>query len=131
MREALTEVVAETSDDLIEKYLDEGEISAAEIEAGFATAVGAGNHLPGDRRLGDAISASTCCSTCSSWLLLPARRGADARGRRRQVELVCDAGKPAAAFVFKTVADPFSGHINVFRVFQGTVTGDSQVDGRP
>ena len=40
---------------------------------------------------------------------------------------MCDAGKPAAAFVFKTVADPFSGHINVLRVFQGTVGSDSNL----
>ncbi len=44
-----------------------------------------------------------------------------------EVELECDAAAPAAAFVFKTLADPFSGRINVFRVFRGTVSGDSTV----
>ncbi|MGD0997649.1 MAG: elongation factor G, partial [Thermoleophilia bacterium] len=44
-----------------------------------------------------------------------------------EVEVACDPGKPAAAFVFKTVADPFSGRINIFRVFQGVVAGDSNV----
>jgi len=42
-----------------------------------------------------------------------------------EVEFACDPDKPAAAFVFKTVADPFSGRINIFRVFQGAVTSDS------
>src|SRR5437867_228382 len=34
-------------------------------------------------------------------------------------------GAGTAAFVFKTVADPFAGHINVFRVLKGTVTADT------
>ena len=51
-----------------------------------------------------------------------------------EVELACDPSQPAVAFVFKMLADPFSGHVNVFRVFQGTMSSDSQVviarDGR-
>jgi len=44
-----------------------------------------------------------------------------------EVTLACDPARPVAAFVFKTLADPFSGHVNVFRVFQGTVASDSQL----
>jgi elongation factor G len=38
-----------------------------------------------------------------------------------------DPAKPTVAFVFKTLADPFAGRINLFRVYQGTVTGDSHI----
>src|SRR5438067_13571637 len=38
-----------------------------------------------------------------------------------------DPGKPTVAFVFKTLADPFAGRINLFRVYQGTLKADSQV----
>ena len=34
---------------------------------------------------------------------------------------------PLAAFVFKTLSDPFVGHITMFRVFSGTVRPDSSV----
>src|SRR5437763_5258375 len=37
-----------------------------------------------------------------------------------------DPEKPAVAFVFKTLADPFAGRINLFRVYQGTIKHDSQ-----
>jgi len=35
--------------------------------------------------------------------------------------------KPMVAFVFKTMADQFSGRINVFRVFQGTMKSDANI----
>ena len=36
-------------------------------------------------------------------------------------------GAETAAFVFKTIADPFAGRINVFRVLNGTLKGDSTI----
>ncbi len=60
-------------------------------------------------------SARTRCSTCSSRACR--RRRASRRRSRRAAA--------TAAFVFKTVADPFAGRINVFRVFGGTVAADS------
>jgi elongation factor G len=128
LRDALTEVVAETSDELLEKYLDEGELSAAEIESGFAkavseasifpVAVGSATGLVGIDLLLGLIKLAPSPTVAA----LPSLDGAGGA-----IELSCDAGKPAAAFVFKTVADPFSGHINVFRVFQGTVNSDSSL----
>ena len=128
-REALLEVVAESSDELTEKFLMEEEISDDEFQQGFTqavreakifpVAVGAATRLLGVEQLlsllalapaPDAVPAPT----------LTAEDGAE-------VALSCDPSKPVAAFVFKTVADPFSGHINVFRVFQGTVTGTSEL----
>ena len=44
-----------------------------------------------------------------------------------EVEYLCDPAKPPAAFVFKTVADPFAGRINIFRVFQGTIASDTNL----
>jgi elongation factor G len=43
------------------------------------------------------------------------------------IELTSDPVRPAAALVFKTLADQFSGRINLFRVFQGTVKSDSNL----
>ena len=71
-----------------------------------------GQDLPGRRRLGDAPRRRRP---------LPRRAGPRAGARRRspvpwslaadgsETQLVCDPAKPAAAFVFKTMADPFSG----------------------
>ena len=39
------------------------------------------------------------------------------------VELHCDETEPTAAYVFKTVADPFVGKLSYLRVISGKVTG--------
>jgi elongation factor G len=39
----------------------------------------------------------------------------------------CDPNGPLAAYVFKTLSDPYVGHITMFRVFSGSVKPDSSV----
>src|SRR5207342_3068293 len=39
----------------------------------------------------------------------------------------CDANQPLTAFVFKTVSDPYVGHITMFRVFSGKIRPDAPV----
>jgi elongation factor G len=45
----------------------------------------------------------------------------------REVERACDPAAPLAAFVFKTVTDPYVGRITMFRVFSGKLRPDSAV----
>jgi elongation factor G len=127
-REALVEVIAESSDELTEKFLLEEALSEDEIRDGFAAAVRDAKLFP--------VAAGSATRLIGVDLLLELLAKAPAPDVEAapalidgevEVELVCDAGKPAAAFVFKTVADPFAGHINVFRVFQGTVSSDSNL----
>src|SRR5262249_5610671 len=58
----------------------------------------------------------------------PAMRGAmralDGEGERLEIEP--EDGEPLVAYVFKTLADPYAGRINLFRVCRGTVRSDSQ-----
>ncbi len=54
----------------------------------------------------------------------PAKRGTiDLDG----VELEPDESKDMVAFVFKTLADPYAGRVNLFRVYQGVLAHDSHV----
>jgi elongation factor G len=129
LHDVLTEAVAETDDTLIEKYLEGEEISAAELREAFAAAVkqaklfpvaaASATHLVGIDPLLELLAAAPSPAD------LPAPQAAAADGSA--VELVADAAKPAAALVFKSLADPFSGRINLFRVFQGTLKSDSNV----
>ena len=88
----------------------------ARRRGGRARAQGRGHArraLPGRlRRRRRRTSARPRCSTCSS--------RASPRRRRRRPTIDVD-GAGTAAFVFKTVADPFAGRINVFRVLAGTL----------
>jgi elongation factor G len=128
-RDALTEAVVETDDVLMEKYLEGDEIGADQLAAAFAAAfrsgrifpvaAGSATHLAGVDALLDLLDGAPSPKDSAP----PAALAAD----ESAVELECDADKPAVALVFKTFADPFSGHVNVFRVFQGTIKSDSNV----
>jgi len=128
-RDRLIDAIASTNDDLAEKYLMEEEITAAELNAAFAAAVASAQVFPvacgsatgaiGVDRLFEVLALTPSPGDA------PPRTLTDAEGN--ESVLACDPSRPAVAFVFKTLADPFSGHVNVFRVFQGTVASDSQL----
>ena len=129
-REKLMDEVAENSDDLMERYLEGVEISHDEIVSALKEGVTAGTIFPvtcgvatknlGTDRLLDALVQD---------LPSPAKKGAvKARdGEGNEVEIEPDDAAEPIAYVFKTLADPFAGRINLFRVFSGVVKHDSQL----
>ena len=124
-REKLMDEVAEVSEALMERYLEGEEISHEETVAALKQGVTEGHLFPvtcgaatrnlGINRLLDAFVED---------LPSPAKRGPiDLDG----VELEPDESKDMVAFVFKTLADPYAGRVNLFRVYQGVLKHDSQV----
>jgi elongation factor G len=126
-REKLIEAVAESDDALIEEYLEEGTLPEEHIVSGakdgFTRArlapvfVGSAAGAIGIDRLLDFIVEE---------FPSPVDRGpVEAASKDGSVkELDCDPNAPTAAFVFKTLSDPFVGHITMFRVFSGRVRPD-------
>src|SRR5438874_2077581 len=124
-REKLMDEVAENSDELMERYLEGEEISHDELVTTVKKGVTEGHLFPvtcgvatknlATNRLLDALVED---------LPSPVMRGAVTAGDQ---VLEPDPDKPTVAFVFKTLADPFAGRINLFRVYQGTLKADSQV----
>ena len=129
-REKLIEAVAESDDALIEQYLEEGTLPEAIItrgaKDGFANArlapvfVGSASKAIGIDRLLDFIVEEFPSPPERKPLKVIAKAGEDR-------ERTCDPSGPLTAFVFKTVSDPFVGHITMFRVFSGKVRPDSSV----
>ncbi len=129
-REKLMEAVAEADDDLIEKYLEDGTISEDEIirgvKAGFSSArlapviCGSAAKAIGVDRLLAFIAEEFPSPLDRAPIEVTAKNG-DVKER------ACDSAAPTTAFVFKTVSDPFVGHITMFRVFSGKVRPDSTV----
>ena len=129
MRENMMEYVAETDDDLIEKFLEEGELTDDELKCGLAAAVRNGQIAP--------IFACAALNNAGSSVILdgiaellpspdqrPAVLGTDpATGDL--VERPGAADAPFSAQVFKTMADPFAGRLSIFRVYSGTLQGDN------
>ena len=110
-REKLLDAVVETDEALMERYLEGEELGAEEVAQRAQGRGHARRALPGRvRRRDEEPRHDARCSTCSSRASRRRRR----RARRSSVD-----GASTAAFVFKTIADPFAGRINVFRVLEG------------
>src|ERR1700759_686206 len=123
-RERLMDEVSETSDALMERYLEGDEISHEEIVTAlkdgtnhgslFPVTCGVTTRNPATTRRLDAIADD---------LPSPIKHGGLEVG---ELTLEASADKELFAYVFKTRADPFAGRINLFRVYQGVINHDTQ-----
>ncbi len=117
-REKLLDSVVETDEGLMERYLEGQELSDEEVAHALKDAVTRGEIFP----VACGVASKNLGTTAVLDLLVegvpsPAKKDFD----------VHIDGAGSAAFVFKTVADPFAGRINVFRVIEGTVSSDSML----
>jgi len=128
LRESLMEYVAETDDDLIERFLEEGELTDDELQQGLAAGVAQGKIAPvfACASLNNAGS-SVILDGIADFLPSP-DQCAPAMGTDpvsgELVERAADTDAPFSAQVFKTMADPFAGRLTIFRVFSGTLSED-------
>jgi len=124
MREYLVESAAEASDELMEKYLEEGELSEEEIKSALRK-----------RTLNNEIVLATCGSAFKnkgvqavldavvdflpSPVEVPAIKGIDER--ENETERPADDNAPFAALAFKIATDPFVGTLTFMRVYSGVL----------
>ena len=122
--ELLTEAVAETDDDLLTKYFDEGSLSSEEIRFAMRKGTIAGTLVPvlcgsGYNNAGVDLLARQIAH------YLPSPVDAEARvaeSGSEEVEVKCDPSAPFSAFVFKTIVDQFVGKLSLFKVVSGKVS---------
>jgi elongation factor G len=129
-REKIIDVVAEASEELMEKYFEEGTLSDEDLIPGIHAAVK-------ERRIFPVFVTSATQNIGIQPLLneivelVPAPdefgvvKGKDESGEEIEREIRDVA--PFSAFVFKTIADPFAGRINIFKIYSGTVKSDASV----
>jgi elongation factor G len=130
-REKLIDAVAATDEALIEKYLEEGELSPAELASGLAKGVASGAIIPvlccdAYDTKGLAALLEFVRSTCPA----PDARGpwtGTKPGTQDEEQRDCRADAPFSAFVFKTLSDPYVGRISLIRVVSGKATSDLQL----
>jgi elongation factor G len=127
----LMEACAEADDELMEKYLETDELSQEEIRRGLREGTLTGVFTPvfcgsataniGIRQLLDYI---VIClpSPIDKGIQYGTNPKTDEPEERRP-----DPKEPFSAMVFKTVSDPFTGRLSLFRVYSGTVKSDSTV----
>lgn len=129
-RGALTEMVAESSEELLEKYFEDGELSAEDMRDGLRRAVRR-------RRIFPVVISSLAHGRGNSTLLdaivdlmpTPLERAPFAATNigAQELEIEPDPAGPMSALVFKTISDPFAGKITLVRVVSGEIAGDHAV----
>jgi elongation factor G len=129
MRFKMVEVVAEANDELMEKYLEEDNLTDADIFDGLHQGTVSGIFTP--------VICGSATANAGSHLLLdtimnclpaPTERPAlvgtnpktdDALERNASID------EPFSAFVFKTISDPYTGRLTLFKIVSGKLEGDS------
>jgi elongation factor G len=127
-RDALIEMVAEADDTLMEKFFESGTLSQEELVSGLRTATLAGRIFPLVCASGLLnIGVQPLLDAVVGYLPSPLERPVTANNAKtgEEVSVTPDPAAPYAAFVWKTVADPFAGRITLFRVVTGTLKSDA------
>jgi elongation factor G len=130
-REQLVEAVAECRDDLLEKYLEEGELGDEEVMQGLVEGVRSGELLPVvcGSATGE-VGVDVVLDDLSRLLPSPADRGAWTASRldgEGEVLAEPSLDAPFSAIVFKTIIDRYAGTLSVLRVVSGRLTHDTGV----
>jgi elongation factor G len=130
-KEAIVEHVAESSDELLEKYLDTGELSPEEIKGALRASVISGKLIPIACGTGTGnVGIQPLLDLIAECMPSPLDRGAvSGRSVKGDAELKRDPdeGAPFSSLVIKTVSDPYAGRLSILRVFSGTLSPDSTV----
>jgi elongation factor G len=129
VHEALVEGIVVADDDLLERFLNDDIPSIDELSRALAVGVrdatvfpvlcGSASHLIGVDRLADKI-----VSLGPSPLDRPP---VEVRAGDTSVEVRPDTSGDPLAFVFKTIADPYVGHISLYKVLSGSVRPDANL----
>ena len=127
-REALVENIAETDDELLERYLEGETLSDEDIKAALRKGTLSRAFVP--------VLCGSATSNIGINLLMdfivncmpsPLDRGSWAGvdpSSENKIERTPDPDAPFSAFVFKTVADPYAGRLSIFRIVSGKLAGD-------
>ena len=130
IKDALNEAIAETDEELMEKFFGGEEFTAEDIHKGLRLGIADGSIVPvfcgsainnqGIQSLMDAII--EYMPSPSDKPVFQAKKPND-----EEIELKVSPTESLSALVFKTIADPFVGKISIFRVYSGTFKSDSVV----
>jgi elongation factor G len=124
-RQSLMEMVAESDEALMERFLEVGELTEAELASGLRRAVGSGAIYPvactnaakvvGVKALADLLATHAPPPTAR-----PSRASADGKEERK-----CADSEHVSFQVFKTLHDPFAGRLSLLRVQSGVLRSDA------
>lgn len=129
-REVLLEAVAETSEELMEKYFSGEEFTQEEISSALRNNVIDGSVVP--VMMGSGINAqgtTMLLQAIEKYFPDPSKKNIVGKNTKTGEEFTADYDekKPFSARVFKTIADPFIGKFSLFKVCSGVLKSDMAI----
>lgn len=129
-KDTLTEAVAESDEELLEKYFGGEEFTDEEFNRGLIAGIASGSIVP--VLTGCAVNGKGIKEFMDVLLkYVPnakdhaAYKGIDAKDA--EITRKCDPSAPVSAFVFKTIADPFVGKISLMKVISGKMSSGTEM----
>jgi len=129
IKDQLIEKVAETDEELMEKYFEGEAFTDEEINKGIKLAIKNGDLVP--LLVGSAekiIAVDTILKLFKNFMPSPLDRDVNIGFKDdEKVERKLDVNQPFSAIVFKTIVDPFVGKLSLFKVLSGKLTKEQEL----
>ncbi len=129
LRGKMVEDIAETSDELLEKYLEGEDLSAEDLYEGLKRGTFNMDFVPvlygsALKNIGIQPLMDKIVQCFPSPTEMGEHKGTNPVTKEEEVRRA-DEEEPFSAFVFKTIADPFTGKLTLFRIYSGVLNSDS------
>ena len=126
LREQLVEKVAESSEDLMNKFFEEGSLSDDELQKGLKAAIIKGGLIPAFAFAGTkGVGANTILDFTAKYFPAPNEREpieAKMKDGGKAVKINCDAKGEPALLIFKSLSEQHVGELSIFKVYSGSLS---------
>ena len=133
VREMILEAVAESDEELMEKYFAGEEFTLEEIQTALHNGVVDGSIVPVLCGSGmNTTGVGVLMSSINKYMPAPKEEHTEVLGvnpdnEEEDIHVICEIDQPASALVFKTIIDPYIGKVSLFRVYSGIIRKDDSL----
>jgi elongation factor G len=123
-RTELIEMIAETSEELMNKYFEEGTLSDADLETGLKEAISSGAFVPVFAMSSTkGVGVNNFLDFASQYFPSPVAHDVEATlaGKDKKVLVKADKSGEPVIFIFKTISEQHVGELSLFKVYSGSV----------
>lgn len=126
LRTQLIEKIAESSEELMNKYFEDGNLSDEDLSLGLRNAINNGSLVPAFAiSATKAVGINNFLDFASNYFPSPVERGtvkARLAGKNEPVQVKIDSGGEPVMFIFKTISEQHVGELSLFKVISGKIT---------
>lgn len=125
MREELVEKVAESTEDLMNKFFEEGTLNEEDLKTGLKAAILSGNLVPvfamsSTKGVGYKNFLDFAVNNFPAPTEAPAAK-ATVKGKDEEIEVKCDPSGEPAIMIFKSLSEQHVGELSIFKVYRGSL----------